>query len=77
MSDTDRPERAHARAALTPRQLEILGLVAAGLSTRDIAARLGIAQGTVKAHLTMIYSRLGVTNRVQATRHYLEHLPPG
>lgn len=67
------PERARARAALTPRQLEILGLVANGLSTTDIAAQLGITPGTVKAHLTMIYSRLGAKNRVQATRYYLDH----
>jgi DNA-binding CsgD family transcriptional regulator len=77
MPDTDMPKRAHARDALTPRQLEILGLVASGLSTADIAAGLGIAQGTVKAHLTMIYSRLGIKNRVQATRYYLDHLSPG
>jgi DNA-binding NarL/FixJ family response regulator len=64
--------------SLTPRQREILALVAHGLSTPDVAARLGIAPGTVKTHLTAIYKTLGVRNRVQATRYYMKHLaqPP-
>jgi DNA-binding CsgD family transcriptional regulator len=58
--------------ALTDRELEVLRLVAAGAPSREIAGRLGIANSTVKAHLTSIYRKLGVTNRVQATRHYLQ-----
>jgi DNA-binding CsgD family transcriptional regulator len=52
--------------------------VASGLSSLDIAARLGITPGTVKTHLTTIYKVIGVRNRVQATRYYLDHLaqPP-
>jgi DNA-binding CsgD family transcriptional regulator len=57
--------------ALTDRELEVLRLVAAGAPSREIAGRLGIANSTVKAHLTSIYRKLGVANRVQATRHYL------
>jgi DNA-binding CsgD family transcriptional regulator len=64
------------RGALTPRQREILALVASGLSTPDVAKELGIAPGTVKAHLTAIYRVIGVHNRVQATRYYLDHLAP-
>jgi DNA-binding CsgD family transcriptional regulator len=63
-------------AALTPRQQEILALVASGLSTPDVAARLGITPGTVKTHLTSIYKLIGARNRVQATRYYLDHLAP-
>jgi DNA-binding CsgD family transcriptional regulator len=59
---------------LTPRQVEILALVADGLSTREIAQRLGITPGTIKTHLTTTYKLLGVQNRVQAARYYLDHL---
>lgn len=58
---------------LTPRQREILALVANGLSTPQIATQLGITPGTVKTHLTSIYKTIGVQNRVQATRYYLDH----
>jgi DNA-binding NarL/FixJ family response regulator len=64
------------RGALTPRQREILALVASGLSTPDVARQLDIAPGTVKTHLTAIYKAIGVHNRVQAARYYVDHLPP-
>jgi DNA-binding CsgD family transcriptional regulator len=65
--------RAREGDALTPRELEILALLAAGHPTREIALRLGVTPGTVKTHLTAVYRKIGVTNRVQAARHYLEH----
>lgn len=51
---------------LTPRETEVLQLVAAGLASKQIARRLGISEKTVKAHLTNIYQRLGVSDRTQA-----------
>lgn len=51
---------------LTPRELEILRLIADGLSNPTIAQKLTISIGTVKAHSGSIYSKLGVNNRVQA-----------
>ncbi len=51
---------------LTPRELEILRLLANGLSNRAIAEELVIAVGTVKAHNHSIYSKLGVNNRTAA-----------
>lgn len=51
---------------LTPRELEILRLIAEGLSNPAIAQKLTISVGTVKAHSGSIYSKLGVNNRVQA-----------
>jgi ATP/maltotriose-dependent transcriptional regulator MalT len=51
---------------LTPRELEVLQLIAEGLSNPAIADRLTISVGTVKAHTANIYSKLGVNNRVQA-----------
>ena len=53
-------------AALTPREREVLGLVAAGLANKQIARRLGITDRTVKAHLTSVFARLGVEDRTQA-----------
>jgi predicted ATPase/DNA-binding NarL/FixJ family response regulator len=51
---------------LTPRELEILQMIAAGLSNPEIAEKLVIAPGTVKAHTSSIYSKLGVSNRTKA-----------
>ncbi|MFO7537195.1 MAG: tetratricopeptide repeat protein [Chloroflexota bacterium] len=51
---------------LTERELEVLPLLAQGLTNRQIADRLTVVIGTVKAHNNSIYSKLGVSNRVQA-----------
>jgi len=53
-------------AVVTARQRELLTLVAAGLSNRDIAAALVLSEGTVRRHLDNIYQRLGVSNRTAA-----------
>lgn len=52
--------------ALTPREAEVLRLVAAGLSTRRIAEQLVLSQHTVAKHLTSIFAKLGVDNRAAA-----------
>ncbi len=51
---------------LTPRQLEVLSLIARGLTNREICSVLSIAEGTVKAHLAAIFEALDVTNRTEA-----------
>jgi DNA-binding NarL/FixJ family response regulator len=51
---------------LSPRELEVLRLVARGLENSEIAAELGISPRTAKNHLSSILSKLGMTNRIQA-----------
>ena len=55
---------------LSNRQRQILLMTADGLANKEIAARLGIAEGTVKAHMHAIFKALGVTNRTQAVVRY-------
>ncbi|MFC7818167.1 MULTISPECIES: response regulator transcription factor [unclassified Streptomyces] len=62
-----REERARASVArLSPREREVLGLVGAGLSNPEIAARLHLVEGTVKAYVSAVLDRLEVRNRVRA-----------
>ena len=52
--------------ALTPREVEVLTLVAAGLANKEIAARLGTADGTIKMHVQNILAKLEATDRTHA-----------
>ena len=51
---------------LSERELEVLRLIAAGLSNDEIAQQLIVGMSTVKTHINHIYSKLGVTSRTQA-----------
>ncbi|KRF16868.1 HD domain-containing phosphohydrolase [Nocardioides sp. Soil796] len=59
--------------ALTPRETEILGLVARGLGNRDIASRLVLSEKTVRNHVERTYAKIGATNRVGASLYALQH----
>ncbi len=57
------------RSLLSPRQREVLRLIAEGYSSKNIAARLGISESTVKSHRKNIMDKLGIHDRVALTRH--------
>jgi DNA-binding NarL/FixJ family response regulator len=59
--------------SLTPRELEVLRLVAEGLSNAQVARRLWISEPTVKYHLSRTYEKLGVSNRTGAARWAERH----
>lgn len=54
--------------AITPREHEILGLIAEGLSNREIGERLFVSENTVKTHSARLFDKLGVNRRVQAVQ---------
>jgi DNA-binding CsgD family transcriptional regulator len=53
---------------ITPRELEILGLIAAGLSTREIAEKVFVSENTVKTHSSRLFDKLGAKRRTQAVQ---------
>ncbi|MBI5029157.1 MAG: AAA family ATPase [Chloroflexi bacterium] len=63
----------HDPKVLTPREVDVLRLVAEGLSDAQIAEKLVISVRTVNTHLSSIYSKLGVKSRSAATRYALDH----
>jgi predicted ATPase/DNA-binding CsgD family transcriptional regulator/DNA-binding XRE family transcriptional regulator len=58
---------------LTARQAEVLGLVAAGLTNKQIAGQLYLSPATVERHLATVYSKIGVSGRVEAARYAMAH----
>ena len=58
---------------LTAREVEVLRLVAQGLSNAEIAEQLIISVLTVKAHMRSLYNKLGISSRSAATRYAIEH----
>ncbi len=71
-STTVAPPQAYP-AGLTAREMEVLRLLASGLTDLQIAEKLVLSPRTVHAHISSIYNKLGVTSRSAATRYALEH----
>lgn len=70
MSELDLPIEERDRiAALSQREREVLVLLAEGMSAKEIAGRLSIAESTAGVHLTRIYEKLGVNKAVIAVRY--------
>jgi DNA-binding NarL/FixJ family response regulator len=67
----DEEEEADLIEPLTPREREVLELVADGLPNRAIAVRLAVSEETIKFHLASIFGKLGATNRTDAVRRAL------
>lgn len=61
-------EKRMSELGITPRELEILGLIAAGLSNREIADRLFVSENTVKTHSSRLFDKLGAKRRTQAVQ---------
>ena len=67
------PDPVHDRLDLTPRELEVLRLVATGMTNREIAEDLYLSVKTIDRHVANVLSKLGVTSRTAATAYGYEH----
>lgn len=72
LDEAARPAHRSDLTALTARELEVLELVAAGLTNAEAARRLELTVHAIKFHLAEIYRRLGVTNRTEAAVMFLQ-----
>lgn len=68
--ETSRPPDPNGTDQLSPRELELLGLLAEGLTNKDLAARLNISPDTVRSHLVHIFDKLHVRCRTEAAAKY-------
>lgn len=57
-----------AELTLTPREIEILGLIAEGLSNKEMAERLFVSENTIKTHCSRVFDKLGAGRRTQAVQ---------
>lgn len=80
VTDRMRSEGAKRNYGLTPRELEIIGTLLTGCSNKDLGRTFSITERTVKYHLSNIYDKLGVSNRLElalfAMHHGLENQQP-
>jgi len=72
-----RTSSAGSRAALAPRERQLIGFVRTGLRNREIAEKLGVTEGTVKAYLHAVFDKLGVSTRTELAIRADEFLARG
>ena len=68
-----RSRRRAGPSGLTPREIEVLSLIARGASTRQVARALGITAKTAGTHIERIYTKTGVSTRSTATLFAMQH----
>ena len=76
LSETSRTERAFPDQRLTRREQEVVHSTTGGLSNAEIADRLGISEATVKAHLTKVFQKLGLRDRLQLAALHQRFVTP-
>jgi DNA-binding CsgD family transcriptional regulator len=69
----ERKRTASGWGSLTKAELDVVRLVSEGLPNKDIATRLFVSPRTVQAHLTHVYTKLGLTSRVQLAQEAAQH----
>ena len=69
----ERKRPARGWASLTPAERDVVRLVSEGLANNDIATRLYVSPRTVQSHLTHVYTKLGLTSRVQLVQEAARH----
>jgi DNA-binding CsgD family transcriptional regulator len=69
----ERRRLARGWGSLTPAELDVVRLVSEGLANNDIATRLFVSPRTVQTHLTHVYTKLGLTSRVQLVQEVARH----
>jgi DNA-binding NarL/FixJ family response regulator len=76
---TSTPAASQLPDGLTPREVEVLGLIGAGLSNTEIAAQLFVSEATVKSHVNHMLPKIGARDRAQAVGYAYRHglVPPG
>lgn len=70
---TLRVVNANGRQLLTPREEQVVALVADGLSNREVAVELGLSEHTIKKYLLRIFDKLGISSRVELVLYALSH----